>query len=657
MIPDHHMHGTTRILDMIRAAGVAMLLLHFYYYCFAAFDHWGLVTGVSTRILQHIGDTGLFGDINSSKFLALLLLGLSLPGTRGRKSERFSSRSCVRIIVAGILVYFGSSTYLLRQADANQDELTRVAILYMVLSSMGFLLVLSGGARLARILPSPFRTTDPFGMSQTGFPQQEDLVRSDFSISLRAKYTWKGDTRDSWINLVNPRRGILIMGSPGSGKSWFIIEPILCQLMAKGMTLFVYDFKYDKLTRLVYHLFQANRGRYPPGTAFYSINFTDLSRSHRCNLLAPETLEWTADAIGASKTILLSMNKSWAQRQGEFFVESPVNFLAALIWFLRQYKDGIYCTLPHVIELAQVPYDKLFNVLCAEPSIHTLINSFAEAFTNNNMDMLDSQVSSAKIPLGRLASPDLYYILTGNDCGLDINNPAAPKILCLGGDPARQEALAPIISLYIDRMNKMINRPGKLPCALVCDEFATMRAYSMTTTIATARSNNIVPVLAIQDLNQLRTQYSREEADLILNITGNLFCGQVAGETARWVSERFPKLWQDRTSVTSNSQDTSINHSHTWEPSVTPATIANLSAGEFLGIVADDPDLPQELKAFHARIQREDMDLADGPLPVVRQVDADLVQENFFRVKLEVAGLIDSEMARIMGDDSLKGLL
>jgi len=374
-------------------------------------------------------------------------------------------------------------------------------------------------------------------------------------------------------------------------------------------------------------------------------------------LLAPETLEWTADAIGASKTILLSMNKSWIHRQGEFFVESPVNFLAALIWFLRQYKDGIYCTLPHVIELAQVPYDKLFTVLSVEPSIHTLINSFAEAYKNHNMDMLDSQVSSAKIPLGRLASPDLYYILTGNDCSLDINNPAAPKILCLGGDPSRQEALAPVLSLYVDRMNKMVNRSGRLPCALVCDEFATMRAYSMMTTIATARSNNIVPILAIQDLNQLRTQYSREEADLILNITGNLFCGQVAGETARWISERFPRLWQTRMSVSTNAMDTSISHSHAWEASVMPATIANLSAGEFLGIVADDPDRPQELKAFHARILRQDTILPDGHLPVVRQVDERIVQENFLRVKQEVAGLIDDEMVRIIGDPSLSSIL
>src|SRR5258708_39312369 len=138
------------------------------------------------------------------------------------------------------------------------------------------------------------------------------------------------------------------------------------------------------------------------------------------------------------------------------------------------------------------------------------------------MEMLGSQVSSGKIPLGRLASPDLYYILTGNDLSLEINDPAAPKILCLGGDPTRQEALAPILSLYIDRLNKLCNRPGRYPCAVICDEFATVRAESVRTTIATARSNDIIPILAVQDLSQLRVQYTRDEADLFLNIPGNL---------------------------------------------------------------------------------------------------------------------------------------
>jgi hypothetical protein len=448
------------------------------------------------------------------------------------------------------------------------------------------------------------------------------------------------------------------MGSPGSAKTWLIIEPFIRQLIAeKRFALFIFDFKYDSLTRLAYRLFQLHKNKYPPGAAFYSINFTDLARSHRCNLLEPATLEWISDAIGASRTILLSMNKVWIHRQGEFWVESPVNFLAALIWFLRKYKGGIYCTLPHAIELSQVPYEQLFSILHTEPEIRTLIDPFLQAYADKNMDMLNGQVASAKIPLGRLASPDVYYILTGNDFSLEINDPAAPKIFCLGGDPPRQEALAPVLSLYIDRLNKLCNRPGRYPCALVCDEFAMVRAYSMMTTIATARSNNIIPILAVQDLSQLRTQYSREEADLILNITGNLLCGQVGGETARWVSERFPRVLQDRATVSVNSHDTSISKTQQWEDVVTPATVAGLSSGEFLGMVADDPGERLEMKAFHGRLEREEeeVDLLLDGLPVIHEVDAGKILASFRKVKEDIAGLVEEVTPRIMGEEELAG--
>jgi len=423
----------------------------------------------------------------------------------------------------------------------------------------------------------------------------------------------------------------------------------------------VYDFKFDSLSRLAWRFFLANRRRYPAGAGFYCINLSDLSRSNRCNVLAPSTLEWLSDAIGASRTILLSINKSWAHRQGEFFVESPINFLAALIWYLRQYRNGEFCTLPHVIELAQWKYEQLFPILETQPEIRSLIRPFIEAYENKTMEMLDGQIASARVPLGRLASPDLYYVLTGNDFSLRINAVGKVGVFCLGGDPSRQEALAPVLSLYIDRLCRLINRPGGHPGALVCDEFATVRAYSMTTTIATARSNDIIPILAVQDLSQLRTQYSREEADLILNISGNLLCGQVGGETARWVSERFPKILQETTSVSNNSSDTSVTTSIQWEETITPATIATLSSGEFVGVVADDPDKEIELKAFHARLVKEAAKntvgalkgaAAAGELPVVGKVDKEVVKANFDRVRQDIQRLVGEEVARVMGGPS-----
>ena len=646
------LRGMYKVLELSRWVSFLVLLLHIYYYCYGAFQQWGLRTVLSDRLLDAIVQTGVFHDWYISKLVALVFLSISLLGGRGRKDERVSALSGWALIGPGLVFYFGSSLLLISDID-----LITAAGLYMVVTLGGYLFVVMGGVRLSRVIASSLRQRF-FNNQVGGFRQEERLIETEYSINLPARYSWNGKEIKSYINCINGRRALLILGNPGCGKSFLIIEPAIRQLISHQFSLFVFDFKYPVLSSFAYTHFIEYRHLYPASAAFYCVNFSDVSRSHRCNVIEPSTLEYISDAIGASRTILLSMNKVWINRQGEFFVESPVNFLAALIWYLKKYKNGIYCTLAHVIELSQVPYDHLFTLLVSESEIQTLINPFVIAFKNKNLELLDSQVASAKIPLGRLASPELYYILTGNDFSLDINNPSAPKIFCLGGDPTRQEALAPVLSLYIDRMNKLINRQGRYKCALVLDEFATVRAASALTTIATARSNNIVPVLAVQDLNQLRIQYSREEADLLLNIAGNLISGQLGGETARWISERFPPITQYKTSVSMNSSDTSISKTEQSTGAVSPSLIANLSSGEFVGIVADDPDNRLPLKAFHAIIENEDSAVKERiSMPIVREVGQADVQEAFLKVKRDIQQLADSEIRRIVGDPSLVGLV
>jgi len=486
-----------------------------------------------------------------------------------------------------------------------------------------------------------------FGQGKEGFPQETRLIKGEFSLHLPAQYKLQGVTIGSWVNFINPRRGIFIVGSPGSGKSRFIIEPLIRQVVEQGQALFVYDFKYPTLTRQVYGHFLANRAKYPATAGFYCIQFNDLSRSHRCNVLEPTTLRSLSDALGVARTLLLSMNKTWVQRQGDFFVDSPINFLAALIWFLRKYNKGCYCTLPHAIELAQIPYEKLFPLLKTQPEIATLVQPFAEAWQNKTFEMLDSQISSARIPLARLATPEMYYILSGNDLSLRINDPDAPKVLCLGGSPADREALGPVLSLYIDRLNQLCNEAGRRPCAIVCDEFATVRAYSMATTIGTGRAHYITPIIAVQDLSQLRTLYTRDEADLFLNITGNLLCGQVSGETARWVSERFPRIQREKESVINSEQGTSVSTTLQWEPTATQSTIAGLSSGEFVGVLADDPDQQMELKFFHGHLVRKDPGVEPrAVLPVVRQVSEEEVKRNLWKIRNDIVGMVAEEVGR-----------
>lgn len=622
---NNHKNSSGNLGDLFQLISLLLLLLHIYFYCFPAFVQLGWTTHITDQVLGLTVKTGLFDNPYYSKGFSLFLLFLSILGSTARKSPEIAFYKNFFTLVVGLLVF---SLHI-------PDKF----IFYTINTLVGWALIRYGATNLIRRLQLPWSGEDPFGRRKAGFPQESRLLSNAFSLHLKGLYTWKGHQRKSRINLVNPRRGIMIMGSPGSGKSWFIIEPFIRQLIQKQFALFIYDFKYDTLTKCAYAHFQANKDKYPPNTSFYSINFTDLSRSHRCNVLAPSTLNHLSDAIGASRTILFSMNKTWVNRQGDFFVESPVNFVAALIWYLRKYKDGIYCTLPHVIELSNLPYEKLFAMLASEPELETLIEPFMQAFNNKTFEMLDGQVSGAKIPLGRLSSPDLYYILTGNDLTLDINNPTVPKLFCLGGDPSRIEALAPLISLYIDRLTQICNQPGKYPCALVCDEFATVRAYNMVNTVATGRSNNVTSILAIQDISQLRTRYSHQEADTLLNISGNLLCGQVGGETARWVADRFPRILQDRSSVSVNSNDTSISTSQQWEPTVTQATVSTLSSGEFLGITADEPGRELDLKTFHAKIIRSETQQQAVELPIINSVDDTVLQDQFKKIKMEIESL------------------
>lgn len=642
--------GLKKVIDMTRLIAIAVLLIHCYFNCYAAFSQWQLTSKISDQLLKNISHTGLLSGFLKSKLIALGFLLLSILGVKGRKSEKLNYRTAFAYLLTGLLLYFISGAILF--AESMDSKI--VAIAYMSITAIGFVLILTGGGLLTRIIKNKLKP-DVFNKGNETFPQEERLIANAYSLNLPARYKLKSQVRDSWINFVNARRGILIMGSPGSGKSYFIVENLIRQIIEKGMALFVFDHKFPELTTLTYNHFIKHRHKYPKDTAFYAINFTNPALSHQCNPIHPATLFSLTHAIESAKSLLLSMNRSWANRQGDFFIESPINLLAAVIWFLRKYEDGMYCTLPHAIELLHVELEKLFTVLNTETEITTLINPFIQLYKDGDMETLSNQVVSVKIPLGRISSPEFYYILSGDDFSLDINNPATPKIFCLGNDPKSREALAPIMSLYVDRLNKIINQPGCYPCAQVCDEFSFIRATSVLETISSGRSNNIITVIALQDYSQLKLKYSKEEAEVIFNITGNVISGQVSGETAKLLSERFAKTFQERESISINSSDTSISRSKHLEASVPASTISSLSSGEFVGLVADNPDELIELKTFHssifndhAAIKREKESYL--PLPTVRKATQKEISTVQQLIKQDVQDIVDVVLEEVMND-------
>lgn len=646
-----------KILDMTRLISIVILVIHFYYYCYAAFQEWGLSSTFSDRILGNIYRTGIFSSFVKSKLIALGFLTISLLGAKGRKDEKLSYKTAFAYLITGLLLYFASYLSMMLRLSAQEK-----AIVYTGITSTGFLLVLSGGTLLSRIIKSKFNNKDIFNKENETFPQEERLLENEFSINLPARYRLKNKVRNSWINIINPFRAVMVLGTPGAGKSYFVIRHVITQHIRKGFTMFVYDFKFDDLSKIAYNSWLKNKHRYRKPPRFFVINFDDLTRSHRCNPLEPSAMTDITDAAESARTILMGLNREWIKRQGDFFVESPINFLTAVIWYLRRYKDGEFCTLPHVIELMQMDYDSLFTLLRTEKEIEVLINPFVNAYLNDVMEQLEGQIAAAKVAMARLSSPQLYYVLSGNDFNLDINNPDDPKIVCMGNNPQKIQIYGAVLSLYVTRLVKLVNKKGKIKSSLIFDEFPTIYLNNMDSLIATARSNKVSTCLGIQDFSQLRKDYGREQADVIMNITGNIVAGQVTGDTAKQLSERFGKIMQDRESYSINSGDTSISRSKQLEAAIPPSRISSLSSGEFVGMVADDPDNKIDLKAFHCEIINDHESLKQGQdgyknIEVVRKLDGGMVQRNYLQIKQDVQDIIQSEMERLLNDPGLSHLV
>lgn len=648
--------GLHKVLDMTRMISIIVLILHFYFFCYGAFKQWGAVSVLSDRILTNVAHTGIFNRFLTSKLIALGFLVISLIGARGKKDQQVNYRTVFHYSWTGLACYFCS--WFLLQITA---DVTVLAGLYMAVTAVGFMLMLSGGTLLSRILKDKLNP-DIFNREQETFPQEERLLENPYSVNIQAEYQLRGKARKSFINLVNCFRGLIITGSPGSGKSRFIVIPLIKQQIQKGFSMLLYDFKYDDLSKIAYNYFLKYKHVYPAGVAFYNINFDDLNRTHRCNPLDASTMTDITDAAESSRTILLGLNMDWIEKQGDFFVESPINFVTALIWYLCRYKGGKFCTWAHVIELAQVPYKKLFSVLRTQPEIEVLINPFINAFLGGAMEQLEGQIASATISLAKLSSPQLYYVITGNDFTLDINNPVHPKIVCLGNNPQKTTIYGAILSVYINTITRLANRKGMHPMAINLDEFSSIIANSIDKTIATGRSNKIAICMALQDSSQLKLAYGKEFAEVVFNTCGNIISGQVTGETAKQLSERFGKIMQDRESYTVTSNDTNFTRSKQLDLAVPVSRISTLSSGEFVGIVADNPgqEIPQ--KAFHCKVVLDGDALAVEEskyveLPVVRKVTADDILGNFLQVKKDVLELIDSEIERIMDTPELEHLL
>lgn len=665
MAQEDDLRALGKIMDFLRAVSIILAIMNVYWYCYEAMRMWGLTIGVVDRILINFNRTGgLFHSILYTKLFSLLLLALSCLGTKGVKAEKMSWNRIFTVLAVGFCLFFLNWWILLLPISHLGN-----ATLYIFTMTAGYICLLMGGLWMSRLLKHNLME-DVFNNENESFMQETKLMENEYSVNLPTRFYYKKKWQRGWINVVNPFRATIVLGTPGSGKSFAVVNNYIKQQIEKGYSMYIYDFKFPDLSTIAYNHMMNHQNGYKVKPQFYVINFDDPRRSHRCNPIHPDFMSDISDAYESAYTIMLNLNKTWVQKQGDFFVESPIILFAAIIWYIRIYKNGKYCTFPHAIELLNRRYEDVFPILTSYPELENYLSPFMDAWQGGAMEQLAGQIASAKIPLSRMISPQLYWVMSASEFTLDINNPEEPKILCVGNNPDRQNIYGAALGLYNSRIVKLINKKGQLKSSVIIDELPTIYFKGLDNLIATARSNKVAVCLGFQDFSQLVRDYGDKEAKVVINTVGNIFSGQVVGETAKTLSERFGKVLQKRQSISINRQDVSTSINTQMDSLIPPSKISGLTQGLFVGSVSDNFTERIEQKIFHAeivvdtdKVKREESHYQ--PIPIINDFkDADgndcmkqAIQDNYNQIKEDVKQIVKDELERIANDENLKHLI
>ena len=654
--------GYTVGVELLYITAIFLLAMHIIWYCHEFFTHiWVMQNWVYPFLFDVNASMAMFVNPFWTKALALLLIVLHSMGSKGKLDHTIDRHQIFRAGGVGLFLYL-ASTFLLYVTGSSALSAYLIDSLYLILLVMGTFYLTKAGQYMSRIVWYKNKI-DIFNDEREEFPQNEIVQDNEFSVHFRFQYHFRGEWREGIINVVNPFRASMVMGVPGSGKTFFILGPAIWQSIYKGYTAYIYDFKFPDLAESAYNAYLKTIAENPfawskelPAEEFQRridqndplipkfciINFNDVEYSHRCNPLLPELMVDIMDAVESAKSIFYNLNREAAKKQGEFFSESAINLLTAVIWFLRmiarkysiravslktrlenqtdltdkQIKSleeeirvaerlGGVCTLPHVVEFFKLTYDEMFGMMSNYADISALVGPFESARKNEAWDQVEGQIGSIRIPIARLYSPTIYWIMTGNDFSLDLNNPEDPKIICAGNNPERKDIIGAALSLYSSRMMKLMNKKGRLKSALFMDELPTIFMKGIDELIATARSNKVATWLGIQDFEQLKRDYGDKEAEVIINTVGNYFTGQVAFGTAEKLSKLFGKNNQEKESMSLNKQDNSYTVAQERGELLPPSKLMGLRTGEFAGQSADNIGQTAEFRKFKAHISNE----------------------------------------------------
>ncbi|MDL2297336.1 type IV secretory system conjugative DNA transfer family protein, partial [Bacteroidales bacterium OttesenSCG-928-E04] len=519
----------------------------------------------------------------------LLLIIVTSIGTKAQKDFELDPFKKIALpLLFGFLLFFGSAFLLIYRKTMFFTNFHNIS--YIILSILGAVLMNIALDNISKRIKSNFMK-DRFNIENESFEQSQKKIENEYSVNIPMKYLWRRKTWKGWINIVNPFRGTLLIGTPGSGKSFSVVNSYIRQHSAKKFSMVVYDFKYPDLAKITYYHYLLNKKKGQiPNFKFNVVNFSDVEYSKRINPLKREYIEVLADATETSEALYESLQKG--DRVGgsaEFFKTSAVNFLAACIYFFSRYENGKYSDLPHVLAFINRDYSEIFKVLFSNPELQSLLSPFKTAYDNKAFDQLEGQIGSLKVQISRLATKESFWVFSGDDFDLKVSDPKNPSYLIIANNPKTQSMNSALNALILNRLTRLVNTKGNIPTSIIVDESPTLYFHQIANLLSTARSNKVSVLLGLQEIPQLEEQYGKNIAKTITSVIGNVLSGSARSkETLDWLQTIFGKVKQRKEGVTIRKSETTININEQMDYLIPASKIAGLPAGSLVGQIALD---------------------------------------------------------------------
>ena len=549
---------------------------------------------VVSNLLKNFSKMSFIYPPINAKFATLILIGLVAVGTKAKKKKDLNiATEIVLPIVLGLVMIFSS---LIVQNEAGNNKLTKIfpgmnlyQIIYATLSFLGALILQMGADSISKLMQQKMGK-DRWNVEEESFDQNQELIKSETNINIPYLFRYKGKSNKGWINL-NPFRGTMVIGTPGSGKSFGVINPAIRQMIEKGFCLCIYDFKFPDLAQIAYYHYLLKKSKESDyNYSFNVINLNEVEKSKRVNPFHKKYIQTLAEAQEMAESMVSSLQKGGSSSGGgseAFFTQSAINFLASCIYFFAKLENGKYSDLPHILSFMNRSYQEIFDSLFKNEEIGSLLSPFKTAYDNKAFDQLEGQIGTLKIFLSRLATKESFWVFSGDEVELKITDRENPSILILASDPGTQDINSALYSAVLNRTLRLVNSKHNLPGGIIADEFPTIYIHKIDNVVATARSNRVAVLLGLQEIPQLRQFYKKEVADTISAIVGNILSGSARDKnTLEWLEKLFGKIKQKSFSQSISQQGTTTSINEKMDFMIPAGKIAALRTGEMVGMIA-----------------------------------------------------------------------